>query len=64
MPGFFTNWLEYWRPPAVCKDDGPVEALSAATSRSYYRLRQSSIDENLFDVIRKPRMRHRQISQG
>ena len=28
-----------------------IEALSAATSRSYYRLRQSSIDEDLFDVM-------------
>jgi F-type H+-transporting ATPase subunit gamma len=27
-----------------------IEALSAATSQSYYRLRQSSIDEDLFDV--------------
>jgi F-type H+-transporting ATPase subunit gamma len=28
-----------------------IEALSAATSQSYYRLRQSSIDEDLFDVM-------------
>lgn len=28
-----------------------IEALSSATSRSYYRLRQSSIDEDLFDVM-------------
>jgi F-type H+-transporting ATPase subunit gamma len=28
-----------------------IEALCAATSRSYYRLRQSSIDEDLFDVM-------------
>jgi F-type H+-transporting ATPase subunit gamma len=28
-----------------------IEALSAATSQSYYRLRQSSIDADLFDVM-------------
>jgi F-type H+-transporting ATPase subunit gamma len=28
-----------------------IEALCAATSQSYYRLRQSSIDEDLFDVM-------------
>ena len=28
-----------------------IEALSSATTRSYYRLRQSSIDEDLFDVM-------------
>ena len=28
-----------------------IEALAAATSQSYYRLRQSSIDEDLFDVM-------------
>ena len=28
-----------------------IEALSSATSQSYYRLRQSSIDEDLFDVM-------------
>jgi F-type H+-transporting ATPase subunit gamma len=28
-----------------------IEALSAATSQSYYRLRQSSIDADLFDVV-------------
>jgi F-type H+-transporting ATPase subunit gamma len=28
-----------------------IESLSAALSRSYYRLRQSSIDEELFDVM-------------
>jgi F-type H+-transporting ATPase subunit gamma len=28
-----------------------IEALSSATSRSYHRLRQASIDEDLFDVM-------------
>jgi F-type H+-transporting ATPase subunit gamma len=28
-----------------------IESLSSALSRSYYRLRQSSIDEELFDVM-------------
>jgi F-type H+-transporting ATPase subunit gamma len=39
------------RLAAMQRAEKNIEAMSAALSQSFYRLRQGSIDEELFDVI-------------